>query len=294
MIIIGGSYAGLSAALALGRSLRKVLIIDGGEPCNQQTPHSHNFLTQDGETPAAIAAKARAQVLQYKTVLFYEGLATKGTKTADGFEITTQAGDIFKAKKLLLATGIKDTMPDIKGFAECWGISVLHCPYCHGYEVKGEHIGLIGNGELAFDLCRMLSQWTQKLTLFTNGVSTLTEVQTQKIRSHNITIIETEIDALYHTNGQVEQVVLTDGSTVAVKALFARVAFTQHGEVPMQLGCEITEQGYIKVDDFQKTTVPGVYAAGDATSPMRAVAAAVAAGMKAGAMINREMIEETF
>src|SRR5688500_15844678 len=128
VIIIGGSYAGLSAAMALGRSLRQVLIIDSSKPCNQQTPHSHNFITQDGETPKGIAEKAKAQVLKYDTVKFYNGIATEGTKTENGFEIKTQSGGRFTSKKLLFATGVKDQFPDINGFAECWGISVLHCP----------------------------------------------------------------------------------------------------------------------------------------------------------------------
>src|SRR5690606_26609566 len=135
VIIIGGSYAGLSAAMALGRALRNVLIIDGGSPCNRQTPHSHNFITQDGEKPHIIAEKARTQVLQYPTIKFITGIAHSGFKTEFGFTITTKANETFEAKKLIFATGLKDNMPDIKGFSECWGISVIHCPYCHGYEV---------------------------------------------------------------------------------------------------------------------------------------------------------------
>jgi thioredoxin reductase len=294
VIIIGGSYAGLSAAMALGRSLRQVLIIDSGKPCNRQTPHSHNFLTQDGETPAAIAQKAKAQVLAYDTVTFHEGLATIANKTAEGFVITTQAGESFTAKKLLFATGIADVMPSIKGFAECWGISVLHCPYCHGYEVRNQHIGLLGNGDVGFEFCRLLHQWSKQLTLFTNGPSTLTAAQLEKLQSYNIPIIETELAVLEHTNGQLEQVVLNDGNAVKVAALFARLPFTQHTDMPQSLGCELTEMGHIKVDGFQRTNIPGIYAAGDNASPMRAVSAVVAAGIMAGAMINRELMEEAF
>ena len=294
VIIIGGSYAGLSAAMALGRSLRKVLIIDSGKPCNRQTPYSHNFLTQDGETPAAIAQKAKAQVLQYSTVAWHDGWAAEAVRRDEGFEIRTETGDAFTAKKLLIATGIKDIMPAISGFAECWGISVLHCPYCHGYEVKQEHIGLMGNGELGYDLCRLLNQWSAKLTLFTNGPSNMNEAQTQKIKSHGITIEETAIEALEHTNGHLKQIRLGNGNKIAVAALFTKTAFVQHCNIPQKLGCELTEHGFIKVDDFQKTTAPGIYAAGDNASPMRAVAGAVAAGMKAGAMLNRELIEEAF
>lgn len=138
VIIIGGSYAGLSAAMALGRALRNVLIIDSGLPCNRQTPYSHNFITQDGEKPNIIAEKAKAQVLKYNTIKFLNDFVVSGKKNENGFVITTKTGEEYISKKLIFATGIKDIMPDIKGFAECWGTSVIHCPYCHGYEVKRE------------------------------------------------------------------------------------------------------------------------------------------------------------
>src|SRR4051794_24570054 len=133
VIIVGGSYAGLAAGMALGRALRKVLIIDSGNPCNKQTPYSHNFLTNDGKTPEEIAHLAKQQVSMYSTVEFLNALATTGEKVENGFEVKVQSDEQFTTKKLVLATGIKDVTPDIPGFAECWGISVLHCPYCHGY-----------------------------------------------------------------------------------------------------------------------------------------------------------------
>lgn len=157
VIIIGGSYSGLAAAMALGRALRKVLIIDSGKPCNRQTPHSHNFLTQDGKSPKEIAALAKGQVEQYKTVQFFNGLATTGLKTNNGFEIYTDTGKQFTARKVIFATGIHDIMPDIPGFAESWGISVLHCPYCHGYEVKHLATGILGNGNYGFEFSTLIS-----------------------------------------------------------------------------------------------------------------------------------------
>ena len=132
---IGGSYAGLSAALSLGRAMRRVLMLDSGQPCNWQTPHSHNFLTQDGSPPAALAAVARAQVLAYPTVQLRNDLATGVTGAS--FTVTTAAGPTVRAKKLLFATGICDLLPPVPGLATCWGISVIHCPYCHGYEYQG-------------------------------------------------------------------------------------------------------------------------------------------------------------
>lgn len=294
VIIIGGSYAGLSAGLALGRSLRKVLIIDGGKPCNRQTPHSHNFLTQDGKAPGAISAEARRQVELYGTVKFYDGLATGGTKAAKGFEIATGSGDTFEAKKLIFATGVKDFMPEIVGFAQCWGISVLHCPYCHGYEVRNETTGILGNGEAGYELSKLISNWTQDLTLFTNGNAGLGKDQAKKLEKHGIKIVETEISSFTHAKGQIENIVFRDGSVQAVKAVYARVPFIQHSNIPAQLRCELTEQGLIKVDTLQKTSIPGVFACGDNSIIMRSVANAVSSGNFAGVMANKEMIEEAF
>lgn len=294
VIIIGGSYAGLSAAMALGRSLRNVLVIDSGKPCNSQTPHSHNFLTQDGKTPKEIASVAKQQVEEYKTVKFYDGFATNGSKNESGFEISTQAGDSFTSKKVIFATGVKDLMPDLEGFAACWGISVIHCPYCHGYEYSHQQTGILANGEMAYELGKLISNWTKDLTIFTNGESTLTEEQVAKLTEHGIKIIEQQIVRLKHTNGHLENIVFRDGTKISVNAMYARPAFEQHCKLPVELGCELTEMNHIKVDLFQKTNIQGLFACGDATSMMRSVANSVATGAMAGAMANRELIEEAF
>lgn len=294
VIIIGGSYAGLSAAMALGRSLKNVLIIDSGKPCNRQTPHSHNFITHDGETPASIAQNAIAQVLNYATVEWQHYIVLDAEKHEDGFTVTTQSGNKYAAKKLLFATGVEDVMPSIPGFAECWGISVLHCPYCHGYEVHNKKIGLLGSGEITFEHAKFISHWSDKMTVFTNGSNLLTDEQEEFLTHHNIKVNNKKIISLKHYKGHLVTVLFEDGGTALLDALFARVSFKQHCTIPEQLGCELTEQGYIKIDPFQKTTVPGVYAAGDNTTMFRSVAAAVAAGNLAGAMMNKELIEESF
>lgn len=294
VIIIGGSYAGLSSAMALGRALRNVLIIDSGLPCNRQTPHSHNFITQDGEKPSEIAEKAKAQVLKYDTVKFLNDLTVNGKKTENGFEITTQTGKEFTAKKLIFATGVKDIMPDIKGFAECWGISIIHCPYCHSYEVKHEKTGILANGNFAFHYAQLIRNWTKDLTIFTNGKSALTQEQTDKISKHNIPIIEKEIAYLKHENGNVQQIVFRDNSTFDLKAIYSRPALEQHCKIPELLGCELTEQGLLKVDMFQKTSVKDIFACGDNSHPLRTVANAVATGNITGSMVNNGMTEEEF
>ncbi|MDQ3015532.1 MAG: NAD(P)/FAD-dependent oxidoreductase [Bacteroidota bacterium] len=294
VIIIGGSYAGLSAAMALGRSLRNVLIIDSGLPCNIQTPHSHNFITQDGEKPGVIAEKARGQVLKYKTIKLLNGLAVSANKTEEGFAITTEAGEEFMAKKLVFATGIKDMMPDIKGFAECWGISVVHCPYCHGYELRNHKTGIMANGEKGFHLASLVNNLTDKITILTSGKADFNEEQIGRLNNHSIQIIEKEIIEIAHENGQIKHVIFQDGSIGDFNAVYAAVPFTQHSDVPAALGCDLTELGYIKVSPFQQTTQEGIYACGDNSAMLRSVANAVYSGNLTGAMINRELTEEQF
>jgi thioredoxin reductase len=294
VIIVGGSYSGLSAAMSLGRSLRQILVIDSGLPCNRQTPHSHNFITHDGEIPAVISAKAKIQVDFYDTVQFYSGLAINATKTENGFEIKTGDGKIFTSKKILFATGVKDLLPEIKGFADCWRISVLHCPYCHGYEVKKERTAIIANGEMGFEYAKLISNWTKELKLLTNAKSTLSSEQTKILKKHQIEIIEDEVDSLEHENGNIQNVVFKNQTKIEVKAIYHRPPFEQHCSLPETLGCELTEQGLIKVDMMQKTSIPGIYASGDSVIQARSVAMAVSSGSFAGASINKELIEESF
>ncbi|KIC63397.1 NAD(P)/FAD-dependent oxidoreductase [Chryseobacterium taiwanense] len=293
VIIIGGSYAGLSAVMALGRSLRNVLIIDSGKPCNRQTPHSHNFITHDGKTPKEISDLAKAQVLQYETVKFHDGVVVKMEKGAEGFTINTENGEVFTAKKLILASGIKDLMPNISGFAECWGISAIHCPYCHGYEVKGEVTGILSNGDIAFDFSKLVFNLTKELTLFTNGKSTLNKEQTEKFSQNKIEIIEDEIEKVQHENGNIQKIIFKNGKEVSLKALYAKIGFEQNINVE-DLGIELNENGFVKVDMMQKTNIPGVFACGDNVTMMRSVANAVAQGNFAGAVVNKELSEEEF
>ncbi|GEM69556.1 thioredoxin reductase [Sphingobacterium mizutaii NBRC 14946 = DSM 11724] len=294
VIIIGGSYAGLSAAMALGRSLKNTLIIDNGIPCNRQTPHSHNFITQDGEKPKVIAERAREQVAQYKSIEFLNAKAIKGKKLEGKFEIQTEEGDKIFAKKLIFATGIKDLLPEIKGFTACWGISVIHCPYCHGYEFKGKKTAIMIDNEKAFHIAQLVNNLTDNITILTSGKTYFSDVQLQKLKDHHIDIIDKEVLEIVHHLGNINAVTFTDGSQVPFDAIYASVPFIQHSQIPQELGCELNEQGYIKTDSFQMTNIEGVFACGDNTSPMRSVANAVAAGNLTGAMVNYILTEENF
>jgi thioredoxin reductase len=294
VVIIGGSYAGLSAAMALGRSLRSVLIIDSGLPCNRQTPRSHNFITQDGEAPGVIAQKAKAQVLRYSSVQFLSAAAIDAKQAEKDFTITITTGETFTAKKLIFATGIKDIMPGIHGFEECWGISVIHCPYCHGYEFRGQKTAIMSNGNKAFHIASLVNNLTTEITLLTQGKAAFTGEELNRLQAHNIRITETAIAAIEHEQGQVKNVVFTDGSSAGFDAVYAAIPFIQHSDIPVSLGCELTEQGYIKTDTFQKTSVAGIFACGDNAGIMRSVASAVASGNIAGAMVNHELTQDAF
>lgn len=294
VIIVGGSYSGLSAAMALGRALRKVLLIDGGKPANRFTPHSHNFITHDGRPPGEIADLARHQVDEYRSVKRIDGFVVSAEKVNLEFEVGLDSGAVYTAAKLIFATGIVDLFPGIPGFADCWGKSVLHCPYCHGYEVRDVRTGIIANGDYAFEFGSLISNWTRELTIFTNGVSTLTAQQVARISSHAIQIVENKIQALHHDQGYLKGIAFENGSYTPVTAVYARPEFKQHSDVPVQLGCELTPEGYLTIDSSQRTTVPGVYACGDNVTRLRTVANAVSMGTAAGMMVNKDLILENF
>lgn len=294
VIIVGGSYAGLSAAMALGRSLRKVLIIDSGSPCNQQTPHSHNFITQDGVKPAEIAQKAREEVLQYPGITFLQDKAIRGEKHQKSFTITTESGNTYSAQKLIFATGIRDSMPSIPGFAACWGISVVHCPYCHGYELRGQKTAIWAPPEKAMHLAPMVKNLTDDLTILSTPGTDFSTEQLQQLKKHNIRLIKGEISAIEHNKGYIQRILFKDGNHLQLEGLYAALPFEQHSDIPMTLGCALNENGYIQVDPFKKTSVEGVFACGDNAGMMRSVANAVYTGNITGAMVNAELAREQF
>jgi len=292
VVIVGGSYAGLAAGMALGRAMRRVLIIDGDRPCNAQTPHSHNFLTHDGHTPAHIAALGREQVLAYPSVGLVADEVHNVTGVDGDFQIKMASGKQVSARKVLFATGIKDQLPAIEGITDCWGISAIHCPYCHGYEYRDMPTGLLINGEMAIEKARLIHHWTKQLTLFTHGESTISDAHIDQLTARGITLMETPVRRIAHTGGSLSHVVLLDGTRIPLKALYVSAPFGQHCPIPEKLGCELLPSGHLNVDDFQKTTVPGIYAAGDNMTKLRSVATAVATGTAAGAFINHALITE--
>lgn len=294
IIIIGGSYAGLSAAMALGRALRSTLVIDSGHPCNEQTPYSHNFLTNDGKIPRDITSVAKYEVSQYRNVQFLQAAATIAHKTKNGFEVTTGIGSRITTRKIIFATGIKDVLPSIDGLEKAWGTSVLHCPYCHGYEFRDQATGILANGDVGYELASLISNWTKDLTVYTNGPASFTNAQAEKLQQHNIHVVDGELQRLEHSSGYIHRIIFRDGTASPVKALYTRPPFVQHSDIPFSLGCDLTPDGYIKTDAANQTTEEGVYACGDNTSKMRTISNAVAMGTTTGIMVNKQLIEDDF
>ena len=287
VIIIGGSYAGLSAAMVLGRSLRRTLLIDGGDPCNKRTPHAHNFITHDGEPPLEIAAQARKQVLAYEHVELSQDLV-EGLTGADGhFTIHTAAGAEYTSRKVVFATGLHDGLPNIPGVLDCWGKTVIHCPYCHGYEYRSQPTGLLLNNDHVPFMTRLIGNLTDKLTLFTNGPATF---DVAAIEASGVRVYQQAIDELQHTDGQLQAVCLSDGTAVSLTALYLHPQLSQKCPLPEAMGCALDDNGFLAVDKQGLTSVAGIYAAGDCTTMMRSVAYATGSGNMVGAMVNAGLL----
>lgn len=292
--IIGGSSAGLSAALVLGRSLREVVVIDDQQPCNRFSHASHGFLTRDGVPPAELLRLAREQLTPYPTVTLKVATAQRVEKTDGGFVVTSSDGSALEARIVLLATGLRDELPPLSGVEALWGTSVFHCPYCDGYEVSGKAVAVYGEDETSLHQLLLLRNLTAKLTLYTGGQWQLTAAQRGRLTRHGIHVIEQPVAALESHASRLRAVRFADGTTVAYDTLFVRPKTTQRTTFARDLGCDVNAHDLVQVDLRGRTSVAGVYAAGDIASPMRSVAIAVAQGAAAGYGINAELVERDF
>ncbi|MCW7503189.1 NAD(P)/FAD-dependent oxidoreductase [Leptospira paudalimensis] len=288
--IIGGSFSGLSAALSLVRSLRNIVVIDSGKPCNQNTPASHNFITHDGRNPKLIREKTILDLSKYPNFHSIFGEVQSIGKSEKGFLIKGDGIPEIHTEKIIFATGLKDVLPEIPGFAESWGKSILHCPYCHGYEFVGKTTGLWMNENGVFEHSKFLKHWTKELTVYTNGPIQFSKEEEIKLEKEGISFITEKVKTLIHKEGQLTSIQFVSGKEIPIDALYARVQMVQHSSLPESLGCKMLPSGHLEVSNFYETNVPGVYAVGDMASIFRSVAHAVHSGNIAGAMLNRAMI----
>lgn len=287
VIIVGGSFSGLSAALALARSGRRVLVFDDNDACNKSSEKAYNILTSDGMSPAEIKLKAIADVTKYKLAEFHPATIVRVSAGSPPTVATTD-GETYTAKAILLCTGMADIIPDIPGFAECWGKSIIHCPYCHAYEQHARHVAMLGHTDDDLALASLLKTWNKDVTLLTNGHPVPPDPQELLAKQH-IFLLTKSISSLRHTAGQLHAVEFDDGTSFEVKDIFVNPLSVQRSPVAESAGCELLDGGLIKIDDFHRTTVEGIYAAGDCCTPFRTISTAIASGTKAGIFIHQDL-----
>lgn len=290
--VIGGSFAGLSAALQLARARRDVLVVDAGQRRNRFVDeaggHSHGFLTRDGQSPGAIAAEGRSQLLRYPNVRWLDGLAEDARRGSDGRLEFRVASKVVSARRLILAVGVRDELPPVPGLAERWGRSVFHCPYCHGYELDAGPIGIVAASPMAQHHGLMLPDWGKPM-LFLNGAYAPTQEDLAALTRRGTHVEPTPIDRI---EGAAD-VVLADGRILSMNGLFTQTRARLSSPVAQQLGCEIEEGPlgeFIKVNCAQETSVPGVFACGDAARAAGSVALAVGDGALAGLAAHRSTL----
>jgi thioredoxin reductase len=286
--IIGGGAAGLSAALVLGRARRRVIVIDAGAPRNAPAAHMHGFLSRDGTPPAELLAAARAEVLRYGVEIVDDRVA----HAAAGFTLRLAGGRIITARRVLLATGALDELPDVAGARERWGRDFLHCPYCHGWEVRDQAIGVLATGPESVPYAHLLRQWSDDLILFTHTHAVPAE-QRAALDARGIAVLDGTVERLLVDDDRLRAVGLADGRTVARDALFIRPCLRPHLDgLAAALGCEQLADGLVRADAEGRTSVAGVWAAGNAANPRAQVITAAGEGSAVAIAINNDLVQE--
>lgn len=286
--VIGASFAGLSAALMLGRARRTVVLIDDGKGRNRFAPRSHGFLGQDGVSPADIRAKGLAEVLAYPTARHLPGRVS-GISGVSG-EFVLNGPEVIKAARIILAFGLRDILPDIPGLAECWGKTANQCPYCHGYELADRPTGLLVTGPGFAHQARHLAGWTDELIYLENGQKVDDPAALQGAGVRRVPGLVTRV---LHAGGEISAVELADGTRVPMRALYLHGKFEPASSLADELGCAMTETPagrFVTVDLFQRSSVPGIFAAGDLARPLPVAPAAAASGNMAGAACNQDLL----
>ncbi|SHN43519.1 Thioredoxin reductase [Cryptosporangium aurantiacum] len=298
-MVIGGGAAGLSGAVVLGRARRSVLLVDAGEQRNLPADGVHNYLTAEGMPPHALAAAGRKEAEGYG-VRILAGRVTAAEPHAGGFRVTLEDGTRVQAARLLLATGITDELPPIPGLADRWGRDLLHCPYCHGWEVRDRPLGIVSTGPFAVEQALLWRQWSDDVTLFLHTGPEPTDEQYEQLAARGVAVVDGEITGVEVTDDRLTGVVLAGGRVVARAALVTATTMNATLRGLEGLGLELEDLlrdghrigRYLPADPTGKTAAAGVWAAGNLTVPMAQVIASAAAGTMAGAMINMDLVAE--
>lgn len=293
-IVIGGSYAGLSAAIHIARARRSVCVIDAGAPRNRFADASHGFFGQDGAEPHAMIAEALAQLQRYPTVRTIAGEAIGASAVAGGFEVKLADGETLTAAKLVLAFGISDVLPELPGLVERWGKSVLHCPYCHGFEYGGQRLGVLQTMPMSAHQALLIADWGPTTLYLNGGDMPDAEVQA-KLARRGVEIEPAQIEALRGEATTLSSLTLADGREVPIEALYLAPHSRLNSSLAEQLGCALDDGPFgpvIRTDAAKLTTVPGVYAAGDAARAPHNASWAAADGVTAGVSLHQSLVFE--
>lgn len=289
VVIIGAGPAGLNAALVLGRARKNVAVIDEGRPRNAVTREAHGFLTRDGISPGEFRRIAQKEISAYPSVSFVADTAVSISGADGQFLITTAQGKTFGSKKLLFAVGMKDRPLNIPGLAEVYGKSAFVCPYCDGWELRDEPLVIIQKGAELMHFAPLIAGWTKRFTICTNGADELTDTQREELQQHQVPMFDSPIRHIDSKEGIVRQVVLEDGTIIPCRGIFFKPELVTGSDLPRAIGCEISEVGMVVVDAFGKTSVPGVYSAGDSASRMHQAIAAASMGAFVAAALNNTL-----
>ena len=288
VVIVGGGPAGLSAALVLGRSRRRVLLCDSGTPRNAASTALHGYLTRDGTPPLELLRLGHADLTPYG-IEFRAARVTDGARAGEEFDIAVEGTERVRARAVLLATGVRDQLPSIPGIDECYGVSVHHCPYCDGWEHRDEALAVIGQGAAGAGLALSLKTWSDRVVLCTNGPARLTREQREQLAARQIPIHEERIARVEHDDGRDRRLVFKRTDAVPCDGVFFSGRQTQQTDFARRLGCEFTRKGTVKTDHLGETCIPGIYVVGDASRDVQFVIVAAAEGAKAGVAINKAL-----
>jgi thioredoxin reductase len=286
VVVVGGGAAGLSAALVLGRARRRVAVVDGGAPRNAPAAHMHGYLSRDGMSPADLLAAGRDEVAGYGVELVDDTVVAIAT----GFVVRLAGGRELAARRMLVATGLRDEIPDIPGVVERWARDVLHCPYCHGWEVRDQPIGVLGTHPVAVEHAQLVRQWSDDVTFFVHTYD-LADTEAYGLEARGIRIVRGEIERLVVESDRLAGVELVDGRVVERKAVFVRPGFVPHDGLLAALGCAADETGLVVVDATGRTSAPGVWAAGNVVDPRAQVITAAGAGSAAAIALNADLVQ---
>ncbi|MHB1261009.1 MAG: NAD(P)/FAD-dependent oxidoreductase [Thermoplasmatota archaeon] len=291
-VIIGGGAAGLSAALLLGRARRRACVVDAGQQRNLPAKASHSFFTRDGASPAELVTIGRKQLQNYPTVKVIDGIVVSAAQEGPSFRIALASGQILETPNVILAMGVRDLLPDIPGLAACWGNSVFHCPYCHGYEVRDEPLGiLLGEADDPIALAQLMRGWSHDLVVFSNGRQLSVQARND-LTARGVQLREERVLRLEGSGHRLASVILEGGDAVGRAALMLRPPQALQSPLASQLGCKLQPDGMILVDQEMQTSVSGVYAAGDCIRRLQQVVFAASDGTMAAMSVNRKLLNE--